>query len=284
MHISFSCAESLSRRFLIVCADASLPCAHLACRLTGRRGGSLAEGVIFYECERTAAGDCLFGATYYTSEGQKAPLPADGARALAAFLLALDAHIKPPLRILSEGAVHCVTPSPDGLTVKLALASFDAARVGLLSRTPLLGKKISVKNTALQIYALSLGVPHAVFLEFGCSLTALRPSSIALPLSVSHLFSVPFRCVFVSRSSSVEFSLRIFDTESGELDGSSEGAGAAATVLCLLGLAPVSDVLHARMRGGTLTLSADSLSVPFSASAEARVCFEHASYQMKEKY
>ena len=90
MRFSFSVLETLSRFFLISEFDHTLPGAHLARVLTGRANAFSAGGVIFYECERTRDGGCLVGASYYRASGEEAPLSADGARALAAFLLKKD--------------------------------------------------------------------------------------------------------------------------------------------------------------------------------------------------
>ena len=278
MQVSFTVMQTLSRRFLLVPSLSDKACAQTALCLLGRSGGVRGDGVIFYECERLENGASLFGASEYTAMGERVPLSADGARVLGAFLHRSDKELPPTLRILSEGTIRCVTQkegAQDTLwSVNLPAPTFDPKRVGLRDKTPLLGQRVPVGQSALPFYALALDAPYTVTFQFGVPLFDLRPASIALPLSVSGLLTRPFCTVFAEVTGDESLSLRLFDPELGELDASSDGAAAATAAAHLLGLLPIACDLRAKMRGGTLFVRADCLGAPMTVTADVRHCFD----------
>lgn len=275
MQIPFTAMQSLSRNFLLCSSNGALPPERLSRHLTGRQTGLSAEGVVFCECEELPDGERLYGASYYTSSGTAASLSAEALRALAAYLQQSEKGLPQTLRILSNGEIRrasAVKVSGEW-SVLLPPPSFDPDRVGLSGGTPLLGQKIPVNAMKIPLYALDLGRPHAVTFEFGTTLENLKPASIALPLSVKRLFCRGVCTVFAALTGEDTLSVRLFDSEQGELDASSEGAASAVTVAHLLGICPTARDVRVKMRGGTLTVRAEYLGAPLSVTAEAHTCF-----------
>ena len=278
MQVPFTAMQTLSRHFLLL-PTGEVPCAQSALRLLGRQSGVRAEGLVLYECERLADGTCLFGAEEYTAFGERVPLSADGARTLGAYLQGREEACAKTVRILSSGEIKSVSlqEEVDGtrhFAVRLPPPAFDADRVGLRAASPLLGQKIPLGTASLPFYALALGArAFAVCFRFGTSLAELRPASIALPLSVKHIFSRPFEAVFAEITGEDSFSLRVFSLENGELEASSEGAASAVSVAYLLGLLPVGCDIHATMRGGKMCVRADAVGAPILTTATVKKKF-----------
>ena len=278
MPFHFTAMQTLSRHFLILKRPLDAELAPIAERLLGKASGVRAEGAVFYECESLPNGAKLFGAEYYTEKNGRLPLPADGVRVLGAYLRRRDQALPPNLRILSDGEIKSVDKKDDSsslFTVYLPPPSFDAHSVGLTAGHPLLGQKIPIGGSTYPIYALSFGQSSfAVCFRFGQRLFDLRPSSIALPLSLMHVFSRPFETVFAEITGESSLSMRSFCEEHGELDASSEGAAAAISIAHLLGFLPIGQELSVKMRGGELLVRADYLGAPISVTAETHFCFD----------
>lgn len=196
--------------------------------------------------------DCDFRYRIFNADGGEVQQCGNGARCFARYVYEQGLTPKREIRVETASGIIAPKLEDDGrVTVDMGPPRFEPADIPFLAPARALTYALEVAGTALEISALSMGNPHAVYLVDEVTTAPVEQFG---PLIERHpRFPERVNVGFMQIVSRERIRLRVFERGSGETLAC--GSGACAAVVAGITRGRLADRVAVETRGGELVIA-----------------------------
>lgn len=221
--------------------------------------------------EKTDTPDVDFRYRIFNADGGEVAQCGNGARCFVRFVVEKNLTQKHEISVeTASGIITLKLQSNGDVTVNMGPPNFEPRTLPFLADTQQMQYTLPLKNTTLQISAVSMGNPHAVVLVDDvdtANVSELGPQIESHPSFPQHV-----NAGFMQIVNPHEINLRVFERGSGETLAC--GTGACAAVVSGMQLNLLQSPVSVNTRGGELNIEWGGETSPVMMTGPAQVVFE----------
>jgi len=271
MPINFTKMHGLGNDFVVIDGIAQaiqLSNAQLR-QLADRHFGVGCDQILLIEAAHQAGVD--FRYRIFNADGGEVEQCGNGARCFARYVHARGLTDKTRIRVETLKGILTLEIHPDGqVTVDMGIPEFEPAAIPFNTNQRADHYTLELAGQSYQIGALSMGNPHAVMQVENIDTAPVQDLG---PLIEHHpAFPNRVNAGFLQVDSRTSVHIRVYERGAGETLACGSGACAAMVIGRLWGL--LDETVHARLLGGTLTISWQGEGHPVYMTGPATFVFE----------
>lgn len=271
MYIRFTKMHGLGNDFVVIDAvtqDVTMT-DELARRLADRHTGVGCDQILLVE--PPSHPDIDFKYRIFNADGSEVAQCGNGARCFAKFVRDRRLTGKNRLRVETySGTLQLSIDDKQSYTATLGIPNFEPAQIPFEAEQAVLTYAIEVDKKSIDIAALSLGNPHAVFQVADIQ---QAPIDELGPLLESHpRFPERVNVGFMALVSRHEINLRVYERGAGETQACGSGACAAAVAGIAQDL--LDSPVKVNLPGGSLSITWQGENQPVSVTGPATTVYQ----------
>ncbi|MDG1074727.1 MAG: diaminopimelate epimerase [Methylophilaceae bacterium] len=221
--------------------------------------------------EKTATPDVDFRYRIFNADGSEVQQCGNGARCFVRFVVDKGLTNKESIKVETASGIITLMLEENGqVTVNMGPPNFDPQSLPFLRETQALQYSLALKETAINISAVSMGNPHAVVVVDDVNTAPVV--EIGAEIESHPHFPQHVNAGFMQVIHPHEIKLRVYERGSGETLAC--GTGACAAVVSGIQLNLLRSPVLVNMRGGQLNITWTNASSPVMMTGPATIVFE----------
>ena len=221
--------------------------------------------------EKTATPDVDFRYRIFNADGSEVQQCGNGARCFVRFVVDKRLTNKESIKVETASGIITLMLEENGqVTVNMGPPNFDPQSLPFLRETQALQYSLALKETAINISAVSMGNPHAVVVVDDVNTAPVV--EIGAEIESHPHFPQHVNAGFMQVIHPHEIKLRVYERGSGETLAC--GTGACAAVVSGIQLNLLRSPVLVNMRGGQLNITWTNASSPVMMTGPATIVFE----------
>ncbi|MDG1444743.1 MAG: diaminopimelate epimerase [Methylophilaceae bacterium] len=221
--------------------------------------------------EKTATPDVDFRYRIFNADGSEVQQCGNGARCFVRFVVDKRLTNKESIAVETASGIITLMLEENGqVTVNMGPPNFDPQSLPFLRETQALQYSLALKETAINISAVSMGNPHAVVVVDDVNTAPVV--EIGAEIESHPHFPQHVNAGFMQVIHPHEIKLRVYERGSGETLAC--GTGACAAVVSGIQLNLLRSPVLVNMRGGQLNITWTNASSPVMMTGPATIVFE----------